>query len=125
MRSFRVKAVVLGSLVDIVGSMATFAILRAVFGAGWRDGRAPLAMEAAVGLAFSFLGGLTAARLARRRELAHSVATALPCFLLGLLVPVDWASSPAWHLALSHLGPFPFALLGGYCGRGWNRAAAV
>jgi hypothetical protein len=125
MRGFRFKAVVLGALVDIVGSIAAFAILRAVFGSGWRDGRPPLVLEDAVGLAFSFLGGLTAARLARRRELAYSVATALPCFLLGLLVPLNWGSSPVWHMAVSHVGPFPFALLGGYCGRGWNRAVAV
>jgi len=125
MRGFRFKAVVFGALVDIAGSIAAFAILRAVLGSALRDGRPPLVFEDSVGLAFSFLGGLTAARLARCRELAYSVATAVPCFLLGLLVPLEWASSPAWHMALSLVGPLPFALLGGYCGRGWNRAVAV
>src|SRR6478752_4661189 len=99
MREFRFKAMMLGVLVDIVNSIAAFAFLRAVFGSGWRDGRPPLVLEDAVGLAFSFLGGLTAARLARRRELAYSVATAVPCFLLGLLVPLEWASAPAWQMA--------------------------
>jgi hypothetical protein len=121
MSGFRFKAVLVGALLDIVGSMVAFAILRAVLGSGWQGGRPPLVLQDAFGLAFTFLGGLTAARLARRRELVHAVSTAVPCFLLGLLLPLDW-SLPAWHIALSRVGVFPIALLGGYCGRGWNRA---
>ena len=122
---FNFRAVVLGALLDIVGSVVAFAILRAVLGSRWRGGHPPMVLEDAVGLAFSFFAGGVAGRLARSRELVNSVATAVPCFVLGLAVPTDMTSSPIWHVVLSHAGMFPFALLGGYCARKWNRAGVV
>jgi hypothetical protein len=119
----RVKAIVLGALVDIVGSVVAGGILLGVWRSHGGSGLPRIGLQDAVGLAFSFLGGLVAARVARRREFLHAVASALPCLLLGLAVPAETVTSPLWHQVLSHAG-IPFALLGGYCGRGWNRVSA-
>jgi len=120
MPRFNFKAVVLGALVDVGGSLIAFSVLHALFRHRWSGGHAPLIVQDTVGLGFSFLGGLTGGRLARQRELLHALATVLPCLLLGLAVMGKIPSSPLWQLLLSYVGEFPLALLGGYCARRWN-----
>jgi hypothetical protein len=122
-RRLRVKAIIFGAVVDIGGSFAAFAILMPALKPHGGSGLPPMVVQDAVGLAFSFLGGLVAARVARQREFLHAVAAVFPCFLLGVALPAE--PGPLWHQLLSYVGMVPFALLGGYCSRGWNRAGTV
>jgi hypothetical protein len=114
------KAIALGALVAIVGITLVLGILHAASGWRWVAGLPPTVVGNSVGFAFSFIGGLVAARLARRRELLHAVATAVPFFLLGLDAPME-----SMLLMLSLAGMFLSALLGGFCGRQWNRSSTV
>ena len=129
----------IGSAVDIGGTIAASIVLTAIAIAVMSaPGRSPAELQTnlysqtsflvgglALGLLFSSIGGLVAARLARRRELMHAAITGAICVVLGLLLSAIAAGQfvPRWYAILGEVLALPFALLGGAMGRAMNRRA--
>ncbi|MFQ5962353.1 MAG: hypothetical protein ACE5MG_13250 [Candidatus Methylomirabilales bacterium] len=136
------KAIVIGALTDVGGSMVTGIVAAAILGISLaRQGVPESDVEArliesaqspavligilVVGLGFSFLGGFIAGRIAKSGQVIHAgmagaVAVFLGLLLLGRPDITDEVSAgiveslPVWFDALSYLLVVPTAMLGGY-----------
>ena len=131
-RTVNLKAVVIGSLVELIGGTVAGAVALLAFSSVLRARGVPadqvkLYYEAiafkvcgfAFSLSFSVLGGFVAARIAKRRELVHAGATGLVRIaesLLVLAISGDATRLPIWHWVLIYVTVLPAALLGGYLG---------
>jgi peptidoglycan/LPS O-acetylase OafA/YrhL len=132
-RTVNLKAVVIGSLVDLIGGSVAGAVALLAFSSvvlrarGVPADQVKLYYEAiafkvcgfAFSLSFSVLGGFVAARIAKRRELVHAGATGLVRIAVSLLVLAisrDATRLPIWHWVLIYVTVLPAALLGGYLG---------
>jgi len=108
MDSLSLRGVLFGAFVDIFGSTLCGAFLSST-------GQAPPPglQELALGLAFTFLGGYAAGRVAARaKTLNGSLAGAVSALLT---VPLLFSSSlPVWFAAVSIVGSVPAAAAGGY-----------
>jgi uncharacterized BrkB/YihY/UPF0761 family membrane protein len=132
-RRWSASAVLIGSLVDIGGSLVVGVIVAAVEGArliaqGFRQEELTARLYAdkgflvsgmVVGLIFSAVGGFVPARLAKKRELAHGGATAAVCILLSLAMTGSSSGLPGWYF-VSYAFVLPAALLGAAVGRARN-----
>ena len=134
-KGWSVKAVCLGSLIAIGGSMIVGILVMAVAGVSQAAGGASpdeigarmmsfdmLALQASIGTGFSLLGGYVAARISKAREVQHAVASGIPCVLLGLAL--GRGSLPVWFWVLCYALLFPAAALGGVWARSRNRVHA-
>lgn len=137
---FRILAVVVGCLVDIVSSMAAgvvFAMVVGIFlvvqGANVQRVQQVLSNSATVllgglliGTCGSILGGYVAAWVARQRELQHALATGIASLTLGIamvslqsLSPIP-VTQPVWVTIIAFMLTVPAAVFGG-----WLRRAVV
>ena len=130
------SAVIIGSAVDIGGTMVTSFVIGIVAAAMLlKPGELPTQLQArlltnagfltaefVVGLSFSCLGGFVAARLAKRRERAHAAMTGAVCLGLGLVSAIALPEShlPLWFRIAGYLLVLPVALLGGALARTVN-----
>ncbi|MEK6620811.1 MAG: hypothetical protein AABZ26_07560 [Chloroflexota bacterium] len=121
-----VRAVLVGSLVDISGSIvvggAILAFAGAVMGAtspeqlsAAFDGSTGLqALSLVLGLAFVSLGAYVAARVARTAERLHAFAVGIISTTVGFaFVFAAPESSPFWYQAVSLILTIPAAFAGG------------
>ena len=126
-RRISLKAVALGVLTDIVGSMLAMTIVGLIVGAVLdADGVPQEALELQMhrpgfllpgmllGLGFTALGGFVAGRAAAKLEVTHGALVGAACLIVGILLrPLSAPASP-WYTAVSLLGCVPLGLLGGY-----------
>jgi hypothetical protein len=134
---FRILAVVVGCLVDIVASTVAavaFGMVAAVFlvmqGARLERMQHLLADSPAmrlggllIGACGSILGGYVAAWMARQRELHHALATGIASLTIGIamlllqfLSPIP-VTQPVWITVIAFMLTVPAAILGGWLRR--------
>jgi hypothetical protein len=126
-RRISLKAVVLGALTDIGGSllaMTAVGLIVNILLAGQdvppeeleRQLQRPgfMVPSLLLGLAFTMLGGFVAGRVSGRSEAIHGTIVGSVCLVLSLLLWPLSTSVPPWHATVSLLGAVPLGLLGGY-----------
>jgi hypothetical protein len=122
-RHISLKAILIGALLDIGGSLVVGSVM--VFALG-EDPADPANWSWAshvsfliIGTAFTCLGGFVAARIAKSKELLHSAIVGAPAMALGLvslpLVPIS--GFLVWYSVAGVLLTIPVAMLGGYLAR--------
>lgn len=137
-RSISIKAIAIGSAIDIGGSILGGVLYIVVyFMLLASQGVEPEEMQrraltdptyyvvsVTLGLAFMTLGAYVAGRVAGRRELAHGLWIALIAIVVSVLLvrAADIIHYPAWYLPASFGLTIPAALLGGYLARRRARA---
>jgi hypothetical protein len=129
MKKINIKAVLIGCLVDWVGTFAftiasgiSLAIMAAVRGIGeqeiqlalieWSRSIPGMALSLLYGSGFTFLGGYVAARISKTGNLLNSVLVGAIGILLGLFFTSE---TPGAILLLSILLSIPVSTLGGLC----------
>ncbi len=125
-RRISVKAVGLGALTDLVGSMLAMASVSMLVGVlGGPDVPAQeierqlqrpgfMVPSLLLGLAFTTVGGFVAGRVSGRDETLHGAIVGSVSLVVSLLVWSLSTSVPASHAAVGLLGAVPLGLLGGY-----------
>lgn len=137
MRDISLKAVLVGGVVDIVGSML-MGIPIMVWAMSSLDtarltdaAQAAAVMDAvrtepkfyvtglALGCLWSVIGGYVAGRIARRRPMLHGALSAILCVLFSVVMMLrgDDVTSPALHVVFFALSPLLGALGGYFAGR--------
>jgi hypothetical protein len=124
MENFSLKAVLLGVLTDIGGSVVfgglvglAAGIVLAISGASIDDVESLelslwiLVPTFVIGLAFTMLGGFVAGRVAKRRQTFHGGVTGLVSALIGLTFAASW---PVAFAVLSFVCIPPVAAFGGH-----------
>jgi hypothetical protein len=132
-------AIVLGFLVDVVGTMVFSVVMAFVAGIALAAGGAPpeqavRMIEAAPGfqllglaggLCFTVLGGYVAARFANHSEYANAFAVGVASLVFGEAMMIAFGQElPLWLRLLGDLLVVPAALLGGHLRVLQKRAAA-
>jgi hypothetical protein len=126
-RRISLRAVVLGTLTDIVGSLAAMTVVGLIVGAALdADGVPQEALELQMhrpgflvpsmllGFGFTALGGFIAGRVSGKLEVVHGALVGSACLIVGILLwPLSAPASP-WYTAVSLVGCVPLGLLGGY-----------
>jgi hypothetical protein len=125
-RKFNIKAIVIGLLVDTVGSFI-FGILVSVAAViiltskGFTEeqitgeltnSRMFMNILLFSGFSFTFLGGYVTAFVAKEEELKHALFMGIVSFIISLLFTVVQANEPVWYFITLFI--IPFAVLGGY-----------
>jgi hypothetical protein len=126
MTDLNVRAVLVGSLVDVGGSILVgglvFTLIGAISGASTPeqftallDGSVPLQIASlALGLLFTGVGGYVAARMVRGTERVQAFGVGVVSTLIGFTVVfASPESSPFWLQAASLLFTIPAAFAGG------------
>ena len=126
------KAVLVGIVVDFVGTLAVgfvAAVIAIATGPGL-DGPPPqfdeppvLAALLVVGLALTSFGAFIAARMAGVEHIKHGLAVGVAMLLLGFLL-IPFGGMPLWYDVLSILLIVPAGWVGGYLAAGMARAPA-
>ena len=133
-RRWSVTAILIGAMVDIGGSFAVGMMIVVIEGVKLVAKGVPqeeltarlnadtgyLISAMVIGLFFSAVGGFVAAKLARRRELAHGAGAAALSLLFGLAMADSSVDVLVWDV-LSYGLVLPAALLGAAIGRARNR----
>jgi branched-subunit amino acid ABC-type transport system permease component len=134
LKNLNVKAVVIGTAVDILGTLIASLVIGVVWGLAYaasKGGGTPpnpeemaklfqtsfsfLLASLVLGLVFVMVGGFVAAHLARRAELPNALAMGfLSLILAGVMVVISPDAGPAWYAATGIILTVPAALLGGY-----------
>ena len=121
-RGINIKALVLGAVTDISGSLIVGTILGVVMGIVLAAQGIPQnAIEARlqgmllipgllIGFGFTVLGGFVAGRVSKSNEVMHGGIVGCIGLFFGLLF---WASSPLWLNIASLVGTVPIGMLGG------------
>jgi MFS family permease len=125
-RSLSIKAVIIGLLVDIVGSFVAMFFISVI--AGFIFTSKGLTQEQIVselsqsstfmnimlftGFLFTFIGGYVTALIAGREELRHAFVMGLASFIFGVIFTLG--QDDGWGMEIISLFVIPFALLGGY-----------
>ena len=129
-RSLRYKAIILGVLVDISGTLvvatalffalASSGIPEAEIDARMR-GFSGLMLMLILGLGFTLIGGYVAGRTAGRFEIQHGAIVAGIGLVLGLFFREP--GLPLWYEAISFAAVIPIGMVGGYIARegNWKR----
>jgi hypothetical protein len=106
MKKINLKAVIIGTLADLLATFLFGIILFFLFGQG--DKALPYALL--VGLACIVLGGYVAASIAQN----YKVFNATMIGVIGILIGIPfWGSYPIWYSTLSIILMPPAAYLGG------------
>ncbi len=124
MKQIKIKAIVLGLLTDIGGSLLASIIFGTVLVAtlvmagvpsdeiiSRAQGPIVLIPGLIIGFGFTILGGFVAGRVARQAEVLHGG------ILGGIDIPfglVIWSLSPLWLNILSLIATIPMGMVGGY-----------
>lgn len=136
---FNKKAVIIGLLVDIVGSIVVSSIIAIPIGIimgknlaitepGLKSAEISAQIEQQlttsvgfslsflfIGLFFTGLGGYIAAKIAKIAELKHALAVGILSLLTGVLVTIIFRIPvKTWFDWSGYLLAIPFAMLGGY-----------
>ena len=119
----RIKALALGVLTDVGGSLLFGGVLGAVFGIYFAmhdlpeneitsrlQGPGFLIPSLFMGLAFVALGGYVAGRIAKAHEVLHGGLVGGFSLVTGLFF---WSSTPLWYGIASVLACVPCGMLGG------------
>ena len=131
MRRINLKAILIGCLVDWLGTLAfsiasgvSLGIMAALRGLGqqetqsafieWSGSLPGMVLSLLCGFGFTFLGGYVAARMSKTSHLLNSAFVGAIGILLGLLF-ISEAPEPIF--LLSSLFSIPVATLGGFCYR--------
>jgi hypothetical protein len=122
-RRLRIKALALGVLTDIGGSLLFAGVLGVVLGIyfGMQNlsaneitirlqGLGFLIPSLLIGLAFVALGGYVAGRIAKAHEVLHGGVVGGLSLLIGLIF---WSSIPLWYDIAGVLACIPCGMLGG------------
>lgn len=135
MRKFDIKAILMGCLVDWLGTLAfsvasslSFGILAASKGltpqeiqsalVEWAHSTTQMVLSASYGFGFTFLGGHLAARISRADHLLNSAMVGVIGVLLGLFFISE---TPREIVLLSVALSVPVSMLGGfYYTRRWK-----
>jgi hypothetical protein len=108
MKRLNVRAVLFGVLADVLGSTACGALI-----ASTGQVSPPRIEELILGLAFTFLGGYAAGRIAAQSKILNGGLVGAVSALLT--IPLLFSSSlPVWFMATSIAGSIPVAAAGGY-----------
>ena len=125
-KKLNIKAVIIGWLVDTVGSFI-FGILISVdagiilaskglteehIAGELTNSRLFVNILLFIGFLFTFLGGYVTAYIAKVDEFKHAFSMGILSFLTGLLFTVGQTPEPIWYFI--SLFVIPFAVLGGY-----------
>ena len=123
-KRIRIKAVVLGCLTDLSGSLAVGLVYGVVLGIsmavkgipqeeiGTRlQGLIVLIPSFFIGFGFTLLGGFVAGRIAKHSESLHGGIVGAIGILLGFLF---YGSFPLWYNIISFAGVVPAGMAGGY-----------
>jgi hypothetical protein len=132
---WKIKAVVVGALVDNGGSVLLGVLISLAAAVGLvAKGASPeqlaaagqsfgmLAIRWVGGTGFTLLGGYVAARIAKEGEVRHALASSVPSLLLGVVL--GSGSLPTWCVVVSYVVVPPAAALGGVWARARNRSKA-
>ncbi len=120
-RGLKFKAVLLGFLVDTVGTLGVaFVLLFAMAARGLSEdevaarmhGPSGLLLMLILGLGFTVGGGYIAGRTARQEEILHGVSVAGLGIVLGLFLRDPGV--PLWYEAVSLAAMIPAGMAGGY-----------
>jgi len=131
-RNIDAKAVALGFLADIGGSIALSLMLAsAMAGAGIRQSdivermqsTSGLLLNLLMGLGCTVLGGYVAGRVAKREGIRHGMVVSVMSLLLGLILEFfpDPDSLPRWYALIGYLFIIPAGMTGGYLARERNK----
>ncbi len=130
--NLRVKAIIIGFIVDI-GASLVFSIGAAVIvvivyvamgknintlAADYYSNIPMMAGSLIVGLAFSALGGFVAGHYAKGAEMPNAATVGMLTLLFGLLF---YSSLPAWYSLASAVLAIPATCLGGYISKRKNK----
>jgi hypothetical protein len=125
MRRLKLKAILLGFLVDTIGTLAAATVLiSAMAAAGIPENEISLRMHGfsglmlmlIVGLGFTFFGAYVAGRTARQAEILHGAVVAGIGLVLGIIL--QESSQPLWYQIVSFAAAVPAGMAGGYIARG-------
>ena len=132
-----IKAIGIGVLVDIAGSLITaliFAIVYSIILS--QQGHSTTEIESMMtgssfvylvslilGLGCTVLGGFVCARIAKREEVKHSAIMGVGGLVLSLLSTGD--PEPVWYLIIGVILTVPMAVVGGYIAYTKNKAIKV
>ena len=130
MSSISIKAIALGSLIDIAGTLlvaGVYTFAYAIFLASQNIPPEEMQQRAlsdpayyvitlTMGLVLMAVGAYVAARIARAREILHAflVGAVAIAFSLPFVSSADTSTYPAWYLPVSFGLTLPAAVLGGY-----------
>ncbi len=125
LRRLKFKAVLLGFLVDTVGTLGVaFVLLFAMAARGFSEkevaarmhGTSGLLLMLILGLGFTVGGGYVAGRKARQEEILHGISVAGLGIVLGFFLRDPGV--PLWYEAVSFAAMIPAGMAGGYLARG-------
>lgn len=121
-RGINIKALVLGAVTDISGSLVVATILGVVMGIALAAQGIPqseiearaqgmvLIPSLLIGFGFTVLGGFVAGRVSKSYEVMHGGIVGCIGLFFGFLF---WAASPLWLIIASLVGTVPMGMLGG------------
>ena len=127
MRQLKFKAILLGFLLDTIGTLAiATAILFAMATAGFPPdeitarmrGFSGLLLMLIFGLGFTFIGGYVAGRTAGQAEILHGAIVAGIGLVLGLFLREP--NLPLWYETVSFAAMVPIGMAGGYFAKEGN-----
>jgi hypothetical protein len=132
---FRIAAVLVGWVVDIIGSLVVGLVMGLVFGIAYaRSGMSPQAMAEAfasspvvlgislvIGFGFTLVGGFVAAHMGRSAPLKHAFGMGVLSTVFGLFSSLISPKGTPVYAVLGIGLTIPAAMLGGVIRRGLDR----
>jgi len=120
----KLKAVIVGAIVDNVGTMVVMLFLMTALASqgisqdeviARMKSQSGLLLNLILGLGCTFLGGYVAGRMARRSEVLHGALVAG----IGMVLALIWRESglPPWYDIIGFAGMLPAGMFGGHIAR--------
>ncbi|MEW9701960.1 hypothetical protein [Paenibacillus sp. SI8] len=127
MKRISILAVVIGIVVDMLGTMITSSIFTVIYVLtnhldiynikALYNNNLYISLCMIIGAIFSVLGGFVAARIAKQSKLMHSSIIGLACELLGIYTILFGKSIlPTWYHVIGFIITIPLTLYGGFLG---------
>ena len=124
MPDIKLKAVIVGAIVDNVGTMVVMLFLMTALASqgisqdeviARMKSQSGLLLNLILGLGCTFLGGYVAGRMARRSEVLHGALVAG----IGMVLALIWRESglPPWYDIIGFAGMLPAGMFGGHIAR--------
>jgi putative membrane protein (TIGR04086 family) len=108
----KVKAIVLGFLVDTLGSLLCALTLFIFWPAhAFVENSHVLIVDLIVGFGFTCLGGYVAGRICKESQILHGGIVGVLGLILGVILYPDFSG---WFDVIGALGMVPVGMLGGY-----------
>ena len=124
MPDIKLKAVIVGAIVDNVGTMVVMLFLMTALASqgisqdeviARMKSQSGLLLNLILGLGCTFLGGYVAGRMARRSEVLHGALVAGAGMVLALLYRES--GLPPWYDIIGFAGMLPAGMFGGHIAR--------